>query len=129
MFGLIAAAVAVDDERRGAFDEGTAEGIDARYHQGNCLHDSRAAAFPQFRAYVGRVLRQHFDCLVGIVAARIIHANRHPPSVIHMHTAEWHYKSYFVTSPCGVESEAGLRCVPVRNIHASLATQIGPTSK
>ena len=75
MFRLVAAAMAVDDQRRGALHEWPSKRVDTRHHQRDRLDDAGAAALPQFRALVRGPFGHHFNCLVGKIAAQIVHAD------------------------------------------------------
>jgi hypothetical protein len=73
---LVAAAVAIDDQRRGAFREGASECINTRNRQRNRLHDPRAASLALFLVLVCHRFRHHFRCFVGKIAALFIHPHR-----------------------------------------------------
>ena len=125
---LIPAAVAVEDQGRSALHERPPERIHTGHHKGNRLHDPRAAAFSQFRIRIGSRLRSHFNCLIGKIAACVVHTNRRLPSVF-LTSQVQRPADYFPAVLRVVPSEVRLRFVPKRNIQTSLATQIGPTSK
>jgi len=50
------ATVAVDNQARGPFHEGSAERVDARDHQWNGLHDARASPFAQLSTGIRHAL-------------------------------------------------------------------------
>src|SRR5262249_37436799 len=76
---LIAAAVAIDDERGGAFGERPAESIHTRHQDGDGLDDSRAAPFPQLHTGIQCCVRHHFRRFIGEFAAQVVHESRHRP--------------------------------------------------
>ncbi len=69
VFRLVAATMAIDNQRRGPLHEGAPEGVDTRHDKRDRLHDTGAAALPQFRALVRGPFGHHFNCLIGKIAA------------------------------------------------------------
>ena len=67
------ATVAVDDQARGPFHEGSAERVDARDHQWNGLHDARAPPFAQLSTGIRHALRDHVRGIRGNIVAKIVH--------------------------------------------------------
>src|SRR5229473_2487217 len=115
---LVAAAVAIDDERRGALAERTSQRIDAGDHQRDRLHNARAAAFAQFggsAGYPGHSVTR----VIGKIPAEFVHESKPP---INCESSSY---DCFVREAC----DAWARCSRVKNDHASLATQIGPTNR
>ncbi len=77
MLRLVAAAVAINDQRRRTLREGTPERVHTRHRQRNSLHDSRAAALSQFLVLMGNRFRHHIRCFVGKIAALLlVHGHR-----------------------------------------------------
>src|ERR1700747_2319566 len=128
MLRLVAATVAVEDERRSALDKRAAECVHTGYDERNGLYDARAAALPRFRVWIGSRLPRHLVRLVGRIAARVVHVNRRRTSAF-LTSRCCSPPRYFEAELRGLPSEVGLRFVPTRNMQISRATQIGPTSK
>jgi hypothetical protein len=76
MFRLIAAAVAINDERGGTLCEWPSKRIDASDGQRNRLHDPRTATLPQFFVLVRDRFRHYFRRFVGKIAALLVHGHR-----------------------------------------------------
>src|SRR6266446_79692 len=120
---LVAAAVAIDDQCGSVLGELAAESVDTRNGQGNRLDNARAAALAQLRGYAGYAGSRHsFSHIFGKFPGKLVHECRPP---INRKNVKKENRDYFAW----VFSDAGARCSPVKNIHASLATQMGPTNK
>jgi hypothetical protein len=63
VFGLVAGPVAIDDQRRSAFLEGTAQRVHTRHRKRHGLHNPRGAALMRFLLWTK--IRFRHDCSPG----------------------------------------------------------------
>ena len=68
--------MAIDDESRRALRERASKRVHTSNRERDRLHDSRAAAFPQFLVLVRDRFRHHFRRFVGKIAALLVHGHR-----------------------------------------------------
>ena len=81
VLGLVAAAVAIDDQRGSALGELAAERVHAGNAQGNGLHNARAAALAQLHRCAGYAGSRHsFSHLLGKFPAKLVHECKPPIS-------------------------------------------------
>jgi len=119
---MVSAAVTVDDQR-GSFvpTKGPSEGVDTRGHERNGLHDRVLRAFlnsvlgltvpsDTISAASSANCRLIRSCLPAVVPQLLRICATHGAGAMAFLIARLEYL------------EVGLRCVPVRNIHASFAT-------
>src|ERR1700682_372151 len=76
---LVAAAVAIDDQRGGTLSEGATKGVHTRDAEGNRLNNARAAALAHFHGCIGYAGSGHsFTHIFGEFPAKLVHECRPP---------------------------------------------------
>jgi len=131
MFRLVAAAMAIDNQRRRFVPRnGRPSASTTRHGKRNRLHDSAccdASLIPRWRYWRFQTpfpLSHRRNCRLDrfIQTAAI-------PQYFNISRRRLDRCIYFIASLRGVPSEVGLRCVPVRNIHASFANPDWPNQQ